>query len=105
VGGVLSTLTNVFTGELTFPATSVQVPEGAVCAAPSALTVTAAEQFAIPEVTSEPLKLTVTGTLFHPLALGVGVAAAVAIGGAVSRFTVTVCEVVPPALEALHVKD
>src|SRR5258708_30855565 len=68
---------------LTFPALSVQVPE-AERLVPSALRVTGASQWSIPESVSAPVNVTVTLVLFQPFALGPGEAVAVVVGGVLS---------------------
>ncbi len=69
VGGVLSILIPLAVAvALTFPALSVQVPE-AERLVPSALRVTGASQWSIPESVSAPVNVTVTLVLFQPFAL------------------------------------
>ncbi len=68
---------------LMFPALSVQVPE-AVWFLPSVLSTVFAEQLAIPERASVPVKLTVTSVLFQPLELACGDLDACAVGGVLS---------------------
>src|SRR5712691_6360883 len=85
VGFVLSMLIPVLeTGALTLPALSVQVPGPAVCAAPSALSVTGAVQKSIVDRASVPVKVTVTSVLFQPLAFASGNWAAEAVGAVLS---------------------
>src|ERR1700730_3435540 len=84
VGGLRSILTGAaLTGALTLPATSVQVPGGEVWFAPSVDITTGTVQPATPDPLrlSVPLYETVTGVLFHPLALGGGAAVKDATGG------------------------
>ena len=58
-----------------------------------------------PDKVSVQLQVTVTSTLFHPLAFGAGVRLLkVIVGGVASRLIVTDCELVPPALVAVQVK-
>ena len=57
-----------------------------------------AGQEATPERESEQVKVTVTGPLFQPLALGAGEVAAVIVGEDVSMFSVTLAEAELPAL-------
>jgi hypothetical protein len=84
-GNARSMLTVAVAVLLGFPATSVQLPEAA-CPAPSDATLTGALQVAMPDPDSAsvPLTVTVTGVLFQPLALGAGLAVAVATGAVVS---------------------
>ncbi len=72
---------------LTFPATSVQVPE-ADCPLPSEPSPTGAEQDAMPDRPSDPLNVTVTPVLFHPAAFAAGATLAVAVGAVLSTRTV-----------------
>jgi hypothetical protein len=89
-GAVLSMLMPPFVAEvLTFPALSMQVPL-ADWFAPSVDSSTAAEQEAIPDSVSVPLKLTVTLVLFQPFAFGAGDAVADALGAVLSMLTVAV---------------
>ena len=79
------------------PARSVAIPV-TTCAAPSFVKVTGLLEVAIPERPSEVLKLTVTLVLFHPLALGAGVATAAMSGGVLSILTpLTVADAELPA--------
>lgn len=84
------------------PALSVTVTD-AVCADPSPVTIAgllgAAE--ATPDVASLGEQLKDTSLLFQPFALAAGLAEPkVNVGAVASRCTVTLCELLPPALVA-----
>ena len=66
--------------------------------APESVNVTGLGQEAMPERASEQVKVTVTGPLFQPLALGAGEATAVMVGDVRSMFNVRLVEVELPAL-------
>ena len=85
-------LTVIVAGALTFPATSVQVPD-AIWFAPDAVNTTGGEHEAIPEPPSTPVKVTVTSVLFQPFAFGRGDAVAVTTGGVLSILSVCVVAV------------
>ena len=86
MGAVLSMLIPLAVALALLPARSVQPPV-ADCQVPSLFNTTGAEQESIPEIPSEPLKLTVTSVLFQPLPFGAGEALALAVGAVLSTFT------------------
>lgn len=79
-----------------FPATSVAVPE-TVWLAPLVETVVGLGQVAMPDNESLHVKLTVTGVVFQPFALGAGERLAEIVGSVLSSLITTVAVAVAPA--------
>ncbi len=102
-GAVRSTLIEPTVAIAEFPALSVQLPV-TDWSGPSVRRSTGLETVPTPERASVQLKLTVTGTLFQPLALGPGDREPIAVGAVRSIMTVTETEFdVPCMLVAVHV--
>ena len=102
-GGVRSMLIDPTVAEAKLPALSVQLPV-TDWSAPSERSEAGLETVSAPETGSVQLKLTVTGTLFQPLALGPVNLEPVTVGAVRSILTVTETEFdVPCVLVAVHV--
>ena len=97
-GAVLSRLI-VTDAEAVFPALSVAVPRTSWLA-PSVLTVTGAEQEAMPDVLSEQVNVTTTLVLFQPKASAAGFANAEIVGGTLSTPMIEMVRLLPGMLRS-----